>query len=95
MPAATTATGERLGPQLFADGEPNSEWGLEELGLYARLQYEQILDSDRALLPAYWRVGRALVRQSWAIAGVSPRQVGTAPEGPGDPPNPGFQGAGN
>ena len=62
------ATGESLGPQLIADGEPNNEWGLEELDLYARLQYQQILDSESALSPAYWRLGQALVLAKKAYA---------------------------
>ena len=48
------------GPQLFAEGEPSNEWGLEELGVYAQMQYRQILDGERLLAPAYWRLGHAL-----------------------------------
>jgi hypothetical protein len=49
------------GPQLFGGGEPNDEWGLEELNTYAQMQYRQILDGEKLLAPAYWRLGHALV----------------------------------
>ncbi|MHC4400605.1 MAG: hypothetical protein ACYTG0_13095 [Planctomycetota bacterium] len=49
------------GLQLFADGEPSNEWGLEELSTYAQMQYRQILDGEKLLAPAYWRLGHALV----------------------------------
>jgi len=47
-------------PQLFCRGEPTNEWGLEELGVYATLQHRQILDGEKLLTPAYWRLGHAL-----------------------------------
>ncbi|HUT93410.1 MAG TPA: hypothetical protein VMY37_28360 [Thermoguttaceae bacterium] len=49
------------GLQLFVDGEPSNEWGLEELSTYARMQYRQILDGEKLFAPAYWRLGHALV----------------------------------
>jgi len=49
------------GPQLFAEGEPSNEWGLEELGVYAQIQYHQILDGEKLLTPTYWRLGHVLV----------------------------------
>jgi hypothetical protein len=53
--------GKSCGPQLFDGGEPNNEWKLEELGVYARKQYRQILDGEKLLSLAYWRLGHALV----------------------------------
>ena len=50
-----------FGPQLFAGGEPSNEWGLEELSTYAQMQYRQILDGEKLLAPAYWRLGHALI----------------------------------
>jgi hypothetical protein len=49
------------GPQLLYDGEPSNEWALEELNIYAQIQYRQILDGEKLLAPAYWRLGNALV----------------------------------
>ena len=49
------------GPQLLRDGEPSNEWGLEELSTYAQMQYRQILDGERLLAPAFWRLGHSLV----------------------------------
>jgi hypothetical protein len=56
-----TDNGKSCGPQLFAHGEPSNEWGLEELGLYAQMQYDHILAGEKLLTPAYWRLGHALV----------------------------------
>lgn len=53
--------GKSCGPQLFNGGEPSNEWGLEELSTYAQMQYRQILDGEKLLAPAYWRLGHALV----------------------------------
>jgi hypothetical protein len=53
--------GKSCGPQLFGDDEPNNEWGLDELNTYAQLQYRQILDGEKLLAPAYWRLGHTLV----------------------------------
>jgi hypothetical protein len=47
--------------QLLPDGEPNSEWGLDQLGVYAQLQYRQIMDGEKTLTTAYWRLGHSLV----------------------------------
>jgi hypothetical protein len=49
------------GSQLFAGSEPSNEWGLEELGLYAQMQYHRILDGEKLLTPAYWHLGHALI----------------------------------
>lgn len=49
------------GPQLLPAGEPNSEWGLEQLGVYAQLQHRQIVDGETHLTRSYWRLGHALV----------------------------------
>ena len=59
---------ESCGPQLFADGEPSNEWGLEELDIYAQMQYQHILSGERLLSPAYWRLGHALVLAKEAFA---------------------------
>lgn len=53
--------GKRCGPQLFVDGEPSNEWGLDELNAYVQIQHRQILDGERLLTPTYWRLGHALV----------------------------------
>lgn len=47
--------------QLLPDGDPTSEWGLDQLGAYAQLQYRQILDGEKTLTAVYWRLGRALI----------------------------------
>jgi hypothetical protein len=47
--------------QLFPEGDPTSEWGLDRLGAYAQLQYRQIMDSEKTLTAAYWRLGCGLV----------------------------------
>ncbi|MEA1950627.1 MAG: hypothetical protein U9N87_04540 [Planctomycetota bacterium] len=49
------------GPQLLHDGEPTNEWGVEELGLYARMQHRRIIDGEKLLTPSYWQLGHALV----------------------------------
>jgi hypothetical protein len=49
-----------FGPQLFPGGEPNPEWGVDELGCYARVQHQAIEDGERLLAPSYWRLGLAL-----------------------------------
>lgn len=55
-----TDNGKSCDPQLFANGEPSNEWGLEELGVYAKMQYDHILSGEKLLTPAYWRLGHAL-----------------------------------
>lgn len=47
--------------QLLPEGDPTSEWGLDHLDVYAQLQYRQIMDGEKTLTAAYWRLGRALV----------------------------------
>jgi hypothetical protein len=47
-------------PKLLPDGDPTSEWGIEQLGAYAQLQHRQILDGEKSLSPCYWRLGQAL-----------------------------------
>lgn len=56
-----TDNGKGCGPKLFGKGEPNNEWGLEELSAYAQMQYHQILDGEKLLAPAHWRLGHVLV----------------------------------
>ncbi len=51
---------ESCGPQLLPDGEPSSEWGLDQLSVYAQLQHRQIVDGEKSLAPSYWRLGHAL-----------------------------------
>ena len=59
--------GKSCGPQLFNDGEPNNEWGLDELSLYAQMQHRQIIDGEKLLTPSYWRLGHALVLAKQAL----------------------------
>jgi hypothetical protein len=47
--------------QPLPEGEPTSEWGLDQLGVYAQLQYRQIMDGEKSLTAVYWRLGHALV----------------------------------
>ena len=47
-------------PQLFMDGEPDSKWGLDDLGGYAQSQHRAIADGEQTLAPCYWRLGLAL-----------------------------------
>jgi hypothetical protein len=47
-------------PKLIPEGDPTSEWGIEQLGAYAQLQHRQILDGEKSLSPCYWRLGQAL-----------------------------------
>jgi len=57
-----TADGDKsCGPQPLPDGEPTNEWGLSALNTYAQIQYRQIIDGEKLLAPAYWRLGHALV----------------------------------
>ena len=35
--------------QLLPAGDPTSEWGLDHLGVYAQLQYRQIMDGEKSL----------------------------------------------
>jgi len=39
---------------------PNPQWGVEDLGRYARAQDQAIVASDRSLTACYWRLGLAL-----------------------------------
>ncbi|QDU94469.1 hypothetical protein [Lignipirellula cremea] len=48
------------GPQPFRSGNPNNEWGIDELSFYAQIQFGQILEGERLLTPSYWRLGNAL-----------------------------------
>ena len=47
-------------PQLLPEGEPNSEWGIEQLGVYAQLQHRTIIAGEKSLTSTYWRLGQAL-----------------------------------
>lgn len=47
--------------QLLPEGEPTSEWGLGQLGIYAQLQYREIMDGEKTVTAVYWRLGRGLV----------------------------------
>jgi hypothetical protein len=47
--------------QLLPEGDPTSEWGLDHLGVYAQLQYRQIMDGEKSLTATYRRLGCALV----------------------------------
>lgn len=47
--------------QLLPAGDPTSEWGLDHLGVYAQLQYRQIMDGEKSLTATYRRLGCALV----------------------------------
>jgi hypothetical protein len=47
-------------PQHFTSGCPTNEWTPEQLSTYAQAQHEAILDGERHLTVAYWRLGMAL-----------------------------------
>jgi hypothetical protein len=47
-------------PQLLPEGEPNPEWGIEQLGVYSQLQHRTIVAGEKSLTSAYWRLGQAL-----------------------------------
>jgi hypothetical protein len=49
------------GPQLLPEGQPNNEWGLDQLSVYAQLQYRQIIDGETGLARCYWRLGHVLI----------------------------------
>ncbi len=41
-------------------GEPNSQWGAEDLGRYAANQHKQIVKGEKSLTAIYWLLGLAL-----------------------------------
>ncbi len=47
-------------PQRLASESPNSEWGVDQLGDYARAENAVIDAHERHLTSAYWRLGHAL-----------------------------------
>lgn len=49
-----------FGPQVLPKGEPNVEWTLEQLAPYVVAQHQTIVDGEKNLTPAYWRLGHAL-----------------------------------
>lgn len=46
-------------PAIFTD-PPDAQWGVADLGRYARAQDEAIAAGEKALSPIYWRLGLAL-----------------------------------
>jgi hypothetical protein len=48
------------GPQPLPTGSPCAEWTTDELLDYSNAQNQAILDEERTLAVAYWRLGRAL-----------------------------------
>jgi len=53
-------TPKSCGPQHLVEGEPNSDWGLDELDNYAQKQHREIVNGETGLAPTYWRLGAAL-----------------------------------
>ena len=51
-------------PQLLPGNEPNNEWLPEQLGTYARTQYQQIVDGETHLTRPYC---------AWGMHWKSPR----------------------
>ena len=49
-----------FGLQPLPNGEPSNEWTPDQLGWYAQAQHQQIVDGEKLLTPAYWRLGKAL-----------------------------------
>ncbi|HEV2972374.1 MAG TPA: hypothetical protein VGY55_20540 [Pirellulales bacterium] len=49
-----------FGLQPLPDGEPTNEWDPDQLGCYAQVQHQQIIDGEKLLTPTYWRLGKAL-----------------------------------
>jgi hypothetical protein len=47
-------------PQPLPASEPNNDWLPEQLSIYARTQYQQIIDAETHLTRPYWRLGHAL-----------------------------------
>jgi hypothetical protein len=56
------------GSQLLPEGEPTNEWGVEQLGVYAQVQYRQIVEEEKHLSCSYWRLGHALSLAKKAFA---------------------------
>ena len=48
------------GPQLFDKTLPAHDWPLEELTEFAQREYRKIVDDEKTLALAYWRLGNAL-----------------------------------
>jgi hypothetical protein len=81
-------TEKTCGPQLF-DAEPSHSWTLEKLGEYAQQQHRTIIDGEKQLTPAYWRLGQALMllrkqfnRGQWGLymesLGIEPTRAARA-----------------
>ncbi len=49
-----------FGLQPLPNGEPSNEWTPNQLGWYAQAQQQQIVDGEKLMTPAYWRLGQAL-----------------------------------
>jgi hypothetical protein len=60
--------GKFLGPQLLPEGQPTNEWGVDQLGVYAQMQYRQIVDEEKHATRSYWRLGNALSQAKKAFA---------------------------
>jgi len=57
---ADEQTLESCGSQLLPEGEPSSDWGVDQLGLYAQHEHRKIIEGERYLTAGYWRLGHAL-----------------------------------
>jgi len=47
--------------QLLSEGEPDAEWGIDQLNVFAQMRYRQLMDGEKSLTVAHWRLGHALV----------------------------------
>ena len=55
-----TETDKSCDPQPLPQTEPSSSWPLDDLGRYARQEYEAIVCQEQGLAACYWRLGNAL-----------------------------------
>jgi hypothetical protein len=55
-----TKTEKGCGPQLLNDEQPSHSWDLDKLGEFAKEQHQKIVEGEKELAPAYWRLGEAL-----------------------------------
>lgn len=55
-----TKTEKGCGPQLLGNEQPSHGWGLDRLGEFAREQHQKIVDGEKDLVQAYWRLGQVL-----------------------------------
>lgn len=53
-------TEKSCGTQPFLTQAPSHQWGVDRLGQYAQQQHQVIVDGEKRIAPAYWRLGHSL-----------------------------------